>query len=183
MKKNKFLLLLSMVFILVLTSSSFVFAAEQKETNQQAPIVLVDLGVYGTGTLQQDENGDYRGQILPPVSAGYTAVQCVLSGNTGGISNLYQIYIRWSGSTQVANIKASSLTVSSTSVLSPATYYSNSFLISAGSTTSGYRSIGTCSIPTSVKKVRIKTSGLQCFFNNEYTWLSTGELNGTVNVN
>ena len=47
---------------------------------------------------------------------------------------------------------------------------------------SGYQSIGTCTIPESVSKVRIKTTGLQAYFYNEDFWISMGENNGTTNI-
>jgi hypothetical protein len=180
MNKSRFLLVLSLVFMLIFTASPVAFAAETTVNNQETS-VIADSGEYVT--FQKDLNGNYSGVLNLPSSRGVTAVKCTLSRYSGGVSNRYEILIRWAGSSQVANIRASNLTVSDTSYFSPDTYFSQSFFINAGSTKSGYRSIGYCTIPTSVKRVRIKTRGLQCYFNNESTWFSTGELNGTVSVN
>lgn len=179
-KSLSLILILSIIFTPIISLTTY---ASENQKYIVGPTVTVDLGILGSSELKQDKNGNYSGELTPLSSTGLTSVTCVLSGGTGGISNLYQIYIKWKGSNQVANIRAQSLKISSTSVLNPKTYWQNSFFIDAGSKTLGFKSIGTCTIPTSVKKVRIKTEGLQCFFNDRDWWISTGELNGTVNVN
>ena len=77
-----------------------------------------------TGELTRNESGAFSGQIR----SGITTVTCILSGNTGGISTLYNIYIRWNGTNQVQSIQADKLWILNTSITSPVTYYYKSFL-------------------------------------------------------
>lgn len=185
MKNIKKISLVCLLFTFILGFNTINHAApsEKNIMNLEGPTVIIDLGDYGSGELKKDSDGIYSRNIITYTSVGATAVSCVLSGHTGGIPNLYEIYIRWTGTNQVANIQATCLNVKSTNILNPSTYFSRSFLISAGSQYSGYKPIGTCVIPTSVKTVKITTTGLQLFFNDRTTWLSTGNLNGNVNVN
>lgn len=119
----------------------------------------------------------------------YEQVRAVVRGNIKklyeyrGIPNLYQIYINWKGTNRIINIKARKLTVSTTSALKDKKYYDKPLHINCDSTTLGYKSIGTVMIPTSTKQVRIKTTGLQCYFNDADYWISTGNINGLVSVN
>lgn len=131
-----------------------------------------------TFDLHQNADGSYSGAKS---INGITAVSCFLSGNTGGIDDLYQIFIRWSGSSQVLGIRASNIKISSLNYST--TYYENNFKVDCRLTSSGTRAIGSCYIPSSVKTVRIKTTGLQTEFAYEYVWVSTGEINGTYQVN
>ncbi len=108
-----------------------------------------------------------------------TTVTCFLSGNTGGIDDLYEVFIRWNGS-QLIQITASNLKI--TSLDNATTYYNKSFYIDCKLTSIGTRAIGTCYIPNSVQKVRIKTTNMKAQFLYKYVWLST-EINGTYQVN
>lgn len=87
------------------------------------------------------------------------------------------------GTNQVANIQATDLRISTTSILSPETFYSDPFFVNAGSTIAGFQQVGVVIISMDVKRVRIRTRGLQTYFNNTHTWISTGNINGTVDVN
>lgn len=202
-KKGKKISSLLLTIVIILSLSSPISAQEynqndaetslnanlQEETNDvdimnlEGPTVIIDLGEYGSGTLKRDADGNYSGEITTRGLRGITSVTCVLSGGTGGIYNLYRIYIKWKGTNSVVNIQATSLKISTTSILNPTTYWNNSFYIHCGSTALGYSSVGTVTIPTSVKQVRVKTTGLKCYFNYADYWISTGNLNGTVNVN
>lgn len=139
------------------------------------PSSMVSLG----GALYRDNDGDLKGTLA---TRGVSAISCVLSGNAGGIENLYYIYIRWNGDEAVQSISASDLKITNTSVLNPVTYHSGGFSISGLSGTSGYRSIGTCYIPKSVNKVRIKSTGLKAYFYNADFWLKLNEINGIYNL-
>lgn len=172
-------MLLTTIF---LTNSYTKIYASDWQNLKEGPSVEFDLGASGSTTLQKDVEGNYNGQINAQSSTGVTVVKCFMSARTGGIDGLYEIYISWSGTNQVANIKASSLKITSTSILSPKTYYNKSFFINGGSSLYGSRTIGTVYISPTVKKVRVKTTGLKCYFNNRDYWVSTGNLNGTINL-
>lgn len=128
--------------------------------------------------LNRNSDGSFSGEST---IYGVTAVSCFLSGNTGGIDELYEIYIRWSGGAQVIGIKASNLKISSLN--SSATYFSDSFSVDCHLESHGTAAVRTCYIPNSVKTVRIKTTNLMTYFAYENIWLSTGEINGTYTVN
>ena len=69
---------------------------------------------------------------MPP-SGGITAVSCTLVGNTGGIRNLYQIYIRWNGTNKVQSLQATKLKITTTSILNQQIYfYDRDYWISTG---------------------------------------------------
>ncbi len=125
------------------------------------------------GSLVKDENGNYSGQLR----SGFTQVSCVLSGGTGGISTLYTVYIRWQGSNAVQALSANNLYITGDSQ-----YRNKGFLIDGLSSNSGYRSVGTCTIPSSEDRVYISTNNLRCFFYNEDIWIRFNEIGGWVNV-
>jgi hypothetical protein len=133
-------------------------------------------------TYNLNENNSYSDVITLTGAYGITKVQCVLSGNTGGIKRLYSIYIRWSGNNKVQSISASNLKISNTSTIHPSAFFSRGFFISGLSSNSGYRQIGTCYIPSDVNVVRVKSTGLKAFFYNRDFWIRMGELNGTISL-
>lgn len=147
----------------------------------EGPTVYVDFGELGSGELACDADGNYSGQLMP--RSGVTAITCTMTGYIDSIKNYYEIGIRWTGQSQVNSISATSLTVKSTSILSPVTYWSHSFSISAGSTYSGYCPVGYVVIDPSVTKVKVQTSGLQVYFNNEDYWIKLNEISGTIKLN
>lgn len=131
------------------------------------------------GVLYRYNDGSFKGTLG---TKGVSAISCVLSGNAGGVETLYYIYIRWSGDEAVQSISANNLKITNTSALNPKTYHSGGFHISGLSGTSGYKSIGTCYIPKDVKKVRIKSTGLQAFFYTADFWIRLNEINGILNL-
>ena len=46
----------------------------------------------------------------------------------------------------------------------------------------GCKRIDTVYISSSVKKVRVQTTGLKCYFNDRDYWISSGNLNGTIKL-
>ena len=46
----------------------------------------------------------------------------------------------------------------------------------------GCKRVDTVYISSSVKKVRVQTTGLKCYFNDRDYWISSGNLNGTINL-
>ena len=190
--KLKRSIILSLLLVFVLAFSSVTYALESNGLNisseldminMEEPAVVFDLDTYGDGVLKRDVNGDFHGELQIRSSTGLTVVSCTLSGFTGGVANLYSIYIWWMGTNQVANIQATDLRISTTSILSPETFYSDPFFVNAGSTIAGFQQVGVVIISMDVKRVRIRTRGLQTYFNNTHTWISTGNINGTVDVN
>ena len=95
-----------------------------------------------------------------------------------GVSNLYTIHIKWSGTNLLQALKATKLYIRNTNLLNLKTYHSRGFNINSLGSYAGYRSVGTCTIPSSVKTVWIKTFGLQAYFYNDTCWFSTGNING-----
>lgn len=190
--KKLFCFLLAAFFILSFSMSSYAKETDNLEENVvtksdadvmslEGPTVYVDLGEYGSGELTRDADGNYSGELTP--RSGFTAFTCTMTGYIDGIENFYEIGIRWSGSNQVNYISADSLTVKSTSTLNSEVYWSNPIYISAGSTTSGYKPVGYVIIDPDVKKVKVQTSGLQAFFNDEDYWIKYSEISGTIKLN
>ncbi len=147
----------------------------------EGPTVYVDLGEYGSGELTRDGDGNYSGELTP--RSGITTFTCTMTGYIDSIKNYYEIGIKWSGSNKVNYISADNLTVKSTSIFSSEEYWSNPFYIPAGSTTSGYKPIGYVIIDPDVTKVKVETSGLKAFFNNEDYWIKFNEISGNINLN
>ena len=137
-------------------------------------------GVIFEGELTQDENGNYKGYLKS--NTGITAIKCVLYGNQAGVKNLYQIYIKWSGSNKVQSIQANNLYIKNSNVLDGTVYHSSGFFIKGLSSSSGYKCIDTCTIPLTETSVRIKTSGLQAYFYDRNFWVSSGEINGSFKL-
>ena len=78
---------------------------------------------------------------------------------------------------------SSNLSITDANMLHDQTpFFSKDFFIQGLSATSGYKPIGTCTIPESISKVHIKTTGLCAYFYNEDFWISLGEINGTLSV-
>ena len=105
-----------------------------------------------------------------------------MTGYVDDIINKYNIIISWKGGNQVNYIKADKLTISSTSFLNPKTYWSKSISVSGGSTKNGSRVVGSVIIDGRVKKVKIKSSGLRCYFNNRDYWIRLNEINGNLSL-
>lgn len=180
-KKLNFLLGLILAFTLV--STSFVYAqgpdvitkSSKDVMSMDGPSVYVDLGELGQGLLQRDSKGNYSGEIKPNAAA---TITCVMYGNINDITNYYEIGIKWRGTEPVNNIMASKLTVSSGSEV----YWSNPFGFNTGTSATGYRPIGYVVIPPDIKKVKIKTKGLQIYMNNVDYWIKLNEINGTFKL-
>lgn len=145
------------------------------------PSVYVDLGDYGSGELTRDADGNYSGELTP--RSGATAFTCTMTGYIDSIENYYEIAIKWSGTNKVNYISADSLTVKSTSIFNSEVYWSNPIYIPAGSKTSGYKPVGYVVIDPNVKKVKVETSGLKAFFNDEDYWIKFSEISGTIKLN
>lgn len=181
-KPISFILLL----VLCLNMTTVVFAEQSKNIMAlEGPTVVLDLDQLGEIELERDEHGLYRGDIdIYTPRAGITAISVVLSGGVGGISSLYHVLLRWTGTVQVAHIKYSSLTIKDTAILSPKTYYSaGARTVACGMQVSGFASLGNASIPPSVKKVKIAATGLSVSFPHQDYWIQLTPLSGTVNVN
>lgn len=69
------------------------------------------------------------------------------------------------------------------SLTSTKIYYNKPISINGESKTTGAITIGTVTIPKSVKKVYVSTAGLQCYFNNRDYWISLNELRGWAQTN
>lgn len=190
--KRLFCLLLAAFFVLSFSLTSYAKEINDLEENVvtksdvdvmslEGPTVYVDLGEYGSGELTRDADGNYSGELTP--RSGLTAFTCKMTGYIDSIENYYEIGISWSGSNQVNYISADSLTVKSTSTLNSEEYWSNPIYIPAGSTTSGYRPVGYVIIDPDVEKVKVQTSGLKAFFNNEDVWIKFSEISGTIKLN
>lgn len=80
------------------------------------------------------------------------------------------------------SIKADLPWILDTNIINYTNYYYDGFFISGLSSTSGYRSIGTCYIPSEITKVRIRTAGLQAYFYNEDFWVKFNEINTTESL-
>lgn len=159
-KSYKKIICFVIVCLLLTLNASNVFAQNiDINFDKEEYIMSVDAPTV-TINLSKDENGDYKGTTR----SGKTYVSCVLSGNTGGVDRLYEIYIRWSGTNSVQSISANLLWILDTSIISPTTFYENGFSIAGLSATSGYKPVGTCYIPPEIEKVRIRTMGLKAFF-------------------
>lgn len=184
-KRKKMIIALIIVAMQIFFNVKGIMVYANIESQQpllEGPSIEINLNTFENTSLKKDEKGNYSGQINVQSSSGITVVKCFMSGRTGGINGLYEIYISWTGTNQVANIKASSLKITSTSIFSPTTYYNKSFYIKGGSKIMGCKSIGTVYISPSVKKINVKTKGLKCYFNDRDYWISTGNLNGTINL-
>ncbi len=190
--KKLFCFLLAAFLILSFSVTSYAKETDDLEENVvtksdadvmslEGPTVYVDLGEYGSGELTRDADGNYSGEITP--RSGLTAFTCIMTGYIDSIENYYEIGIKWSGSNQVNYISADSLTVKSTSILNSEVYWSNPIYIPAGSTKSGYKPVGYVIIDPDVEKVKVQTSGLKAFFNNEDYWIKFSEISGTIKLN
>lgn len=181
MKKiaRRIISLILVVCMFFTVNSSTIYAKEISDNFDNYIMSLEGPSTTFEGTLVQNEQGDYVGTLR----SGMTTVTCVLSGRTGGIATLYQVYIRWKGTNQVQSIQASNLSITDANMLHDQTpFFSKDFFIQGLSATSGYKPIGTCTIPESISKVHIKTTGLCAYFYNEDFWISLGEINGTLSV-
>lgn len=190
--KKLFCFLLASFFILSFSSTSYAKEASDLEENVvtksnvdvmslEGPTVYVDLGEYGSGELTRDADGNYSGELTP--KSGLTSFTCTMTGYIDDIKNYYEIGIKWSGNNQVNYISIDSLTVKSTNILSSDVYWSYPVYIPAGSTIKGYKPVGYVIIDPSIKKVKIETSGLKAFFNDEDYWIRFSEISGTIKLN
>lgn len=147
----------------------------------EGPTVYVDLDEYGSGELTRDADGNYSGVLTS--RSGVTVITCIMTGYIDSIENYYEIGIAWNGSNQVNYISADSLTVKSTSILHSEEYWSNPIYVPAGSDTKGYKPVGYVMIDPDVEKVKVQTSGLKAFFNNEDYWITVSEISQTIKLN
>ncbi len=190
--KKLFCFLLAAFFILSFSMTSYAKETDNLEENVvtksdtdvmslEGPTVYVDLGEYGSGELTRDAEGNYSGELTP--RSGVTTFTCIMTGYIDSIENYYEIGIKWSGKNLVNYILADSLTVKSTSIFNSEEYWSKPINIPAGSTKSGYKPVGYVVIDPDVEKVKVQTSGLKVFFNNEDFWIKFSEISGTIKLN
>lgn len=153
--------------------------------SDEKPEIIFELGDFGTTKLERNASGGYSGEIriVSRYTLGATVVRCNLSPGAGGIDTLHHIIISWKGSNRVSRMKANALMIRKSSLRSTKIYYNRPFSRNCESKVKGTFSLGTVTIPKSVKKVYISTSGLQCYFNNRDYWLSLGELRGWEKTN
>ncbi|MBD5494247.1 MAG: hypothetical protein HDR12_07700 [Lachnospiraceae bacterium] len=147
----------------------------------EGPTVYVNLGEYGSGELTRDADGNYSGDLIS--RSGYTTITCTMTGYINSIENLFEIGLHWNGTNQVNYISATSLTIKSASVFSSDVYWSNPISFPAGSTTKGYYPVGYVAIDPNVSMVRVESSGLQAYFNNEDFWIRLNEIYGNIKLN
>lgn len=161
-------------FCMLLSMNTSVAFAEHLEIEKNKADYIMSLeGPTVIFELEENENGDFEGRA----NVGATAISCVLSGNTGGIDRLYEIYIRWTGTNFVEAIRANAMWILDRDILNPTTFYYKSFYVDGLSAPSGFSPIGTCYIPDGIDAVRIRTVGLQAYFYDKDFWLSNGEIN------
>lgn len=142
MKTKKTSLIMALIILVTSIFLKFNYTIVYADDEFQQPLlegpsVEIDLNEYGSTTLKKNEKGNYSGQISVLSSSGITVIKCFMSGRTGGINGLYEIYINWSGTNQVSSIKARSLKITSTNILSSKTYYNKSFRVNGGSKVMG----------------------------------------------
>ena len=190
--KKSFCFLLAAFFILSFSMTSYAKETDNLEENVvtksdaavmslEGPTVYVDLGEYGSGELTRDADGNYSGELTP--RSGITVITCIMTGYIDSIENYYEIGIMWNGSNQVNYISADSLTVKSASIFNSEVYWSNPIYISAGSDIKGYKPVGYVIIDPDVEKVKVQTSGLKAFLNNEDYWITLSEISETIKLN
>lgn len=173
-QKFKKIVLFAMILTVSFCGIFNVYSVTSDDTmNEDGASVSIDLNDFSEVILKDSQEEMQR--------LGTSGITCMLSGNTGGIDNLYTIYIRWYGDEQIANISGDSMKISTTN--NSNTYYDNDFFFSCGATCSGNQSIGTCIIPTNVKTVRAKTTKLRAYFNSASMWIQSGEINKIFSVN
>lgn len=163
MKKIRKLLItvLTFAFLFCTIGNSNVFASEIDDAaNHMGPSITVYPNQSDEIVLEKNEDGNFYGTVR----SGGTVFKIFLSGRTGGIPALHEIILTWTGTNQVNSVKATSLTISRTIGFNPPNiYYSAPFTKECGSTALGTRSLGTVTIPSDIKYVTVKTSGLMVF--------------------
>lgn len=184
MKKTKKLLSLIVACIFIFSFNITTFAS-----NSNTPIgtvsndglsIYIDLEELGNGYLHPDGEGKFSGELKS--SGGATTVSCDMVGYVDDIKNKYNIIIKWKGDNQVNFIKAKELNVLPTSYFNTKPYWSNPISFSAGSTKSGSYTVGSVIIPPDIDKVKVTTSGLQCYFNDRDFWIRINEMNGAIDL-
>lgn len=124
-------------------------------------VIIGEISVPADSSNPNAETGPLRTPTVP------TIVKVQLVPNTGGIDNLHQVYIKWSGGYPVNMILADALIIKKSSILNPeAPYFNQPVSITVDGLLSGFIPVGTCFIPEDVKGVNVDAINFRAYVDN-----------------
>lgn len=169
------------------SSTDYIDSIEQELENSavDGPEIVFVLDGNRVKTLTKGKDGTYTGYQLVRTSGAWapTMFRCTLSPGAGGIDTLHHIILSWSGGNQVNFIHADSLMVRKSSLTGTKIYFNKPINKPGGSKTSGSITVGTVTIPKTVKRVYVTTKNLQCYFNDRDYWIRLNEIKGWADTN